>query len=467
MLALLCLTVSGAWAQGFPLRDGDTWDEDTNTLYVNTDFEEWEMEMSPYRNASDIVNLVISDDVTSIGESAFEGCTGLTSVTIGNSVTSIGDHAFAMCEGLKSVTIGNSVEYIGDYAFNNTGLTGELVIPNSVTSIEEGAFNLCYGLTSIEIPNSVESIGDYAFCYCTGLSSVTIPNSVISIGGYAFARCSSLSSVTIPNSVISIGQFAFKNCTGLTSVTNYATTPQTINSNVFENVNISSCTLYVPAESASTYSTALVWQDFGTKSAIPAAAYDITANLANGAYWATFYSNAGNYQAPEGTQVFTVHLEGTGITMNEVGDRIAKSCEGVVLKKTTTGNFTMTLTATTPAGDFTGNSLTGTMTDITNPSYGSVYVLNSTNGAGFYKLKSTGTIGANKAYLTYSGALAREFFLFGEATGIESIDHSPLTIDHSVYDLQGRRVAQPTKGVYIVRSAEGRLQGKNGKKVIK
>ena len=75
---------------------------------------------------------------------------------------------------------------------------------------------------------------------------------------------------------------------------------------------------------------------------------------------------------------------------------------------------------------------------------------------GFYKLQSDGTIAANKAYLT-TAAGAREFFLFDEATGIESIDHSPLTIDHSVYDLQGRRVAQPTKGLYIV----------NGKKVIK
>ena len=155
--------------------------------------------------------------------------------------------------------------------------------------------------------------------------------------------------------------------------------------------------------------------------------------------------------------------------MTEISDRIVKSGEGVVLKQETTSTeptttITMTRTETTPTGDFSGNSLTGTMTDIENPDYGHIYVLNNPdggNGVGFYKLKSAidgGTIGANKAYLTYSGgAGAREFFAFNEATGIESIDHSPLTIDHSVYDLQGRRVAQPTKGLYIV----------NGKKVIK
>jgi hypothetical protein len=193
----------------------------------------------------------------------------------------------------------------------------------------------------------------------------------------------------------------------------------------------------------------------------------LTANLADGAYWATFYSNEGNYQAPVGTQVFAVTLNTTTaeITMTEISDRIVKSGEGVVLKQETTSNdaattITMTLTATAPAGDFSGNSLTGTMTSITNPSYGNIYVLNNgTYGVGFYKLKSAidgGTIGANKAYLTYDGALAREFFLFDEATGIEM----PTVEDNAdavVYDLQGRRVAQPTKGLYIV----------NGKKVIK
>ena len=51
--------------------------------------------------------------VTSIGESAFQYCSGLTSVTIPNSVTSIGDYAFLGCSGLTSVTIPNSVTSIG------------------------------------------------------------------------------------------------------------------------------------------------------------------------------------------------------------------------------------------------------------------------------------------------------------------------------------------------------------------
>ena len=186
------------------------------------------------------------------------------------------------------------------------------------------------------------------------------------------------------------------------------------------------------------------------------ASYNVTATSAGGAYWATFYTEAGNYQASEGTQVFAVTLTGTSIEMTEIPNRIALSGKGVVLKKTTTGGFTMTKTETAPDVDYSGSSLTGTMTSITNPSYGNIYVLNNdTYGVGFYKLQSDGTIGANKAYLT-TAAGAREFFLFDEATGIEMPTVEDVNADAVVYDLQGRRVQNPTKGLYIV----------NGKKVF-
>jgi hypothetical protein len=184
-------------------------------------------------------------------------------------------------------------------------------------------------------------------------------------------------------------------------------------------------------------------------------AIDVTANEgATGQYWATFYSNAMNYQAPEGTQVFKVNLTGTAIEMTEITDRIVKSGQGVVLKKTASGSITMTPTSSNSSDDYSGNSLVGTMTNITNP--GNAYVLNNKNGIGFYKLKSTGTIGANKAYLTYSGASAPEFFGFGETTSISEIEKMRNVENETFYDLQGRRVAQPTKGLYIV----------NGKKVV-
>ncbi len=190
--------------------------------------------------------------VTSIGEWAFSGFSGLTSVTIPNSVTNIGDGAFCYCSGLTSITIPNSVTSIRGGAFNNcSGLTSIVVeegnavydsrnncnaiietasntlhsgckttiIPNSVKNLGVGAFSGCSGLTSVTIPNSVTSIGDDAFSFCDALTSVTIPNSVKSIGEEAFDWCSGLTSVTIGNSVTSIGSYAFSFCDALTSVT--------------------------------------------------------------------------------------------------------------------------------------------------------------------------------------------------------------------------------------------------------
>ena len=155
-------------------------------------------------------NTIIPDSVTTIGDRAFYGCSGLTSVTIPNSVTTIGDNAFSFCRGLTSVTIPNSVTMIGDNAFYFcSGLTS-VTIPNSVTYIGDYAFYGCTGLTSITIPNSVTTIGDWAFSFCSGLTSVTIPNSVTTIGDGAFLGCSGLTSVTIPNSVTKIGDNAFE-----------------------------------------------------------------------------------------------------------------------------------------------------------------------------------------------------------------------------------------------------------------
>ena len=89
-----------------------------------------------------------------------------------------------------------------------------------------------------------------------------IPNGVTSIEIAAFYGCSGLTSVTIPNSVTSFRDEAFGGCTNLTSITNYATTPQTIDKWVFNNVDISACTLYVPEGSIDSYNDAVVWKEF-------------------------------------------------------------------------------------------------------------------------------------------------------------------------------------------------------------
>lgn len=86
------------------------------------------------------------------------------------------------------------------------------------------------------------------------------------------------------------------------------------------------------------------------------------------------------------------------------------------------------------------------------------YILNKVNGnLGFYKANNQ-KVAAGKAYLQVPATAARASFAISfdnETTGIENIEHSALNIEN-YYDLQGRRVAQPQKGLYIV----------NGKKVV-
>ena len=187
----------------------------------------------------EIESVVIEDGVTSIGEFAFYDFIHLNSLSIANSVTKIGNAAFYDCVSLTS-----------------------LDIPTSVIEIGNGAFYGCYELTSVVIPDGVTVISPVLFFNCTSLTSVTIPNGVTEIGNAAFECCSSLTSVVIPSGVTSIGDAAFELCSSLSSITVENETPVVISSSTFNNVDKTTCTLYVPAGTKSAYESAEVWSEF-------------------------------------------------------------------------------------------------------------------------------------------------------------------------------------------------------------
>ena len=217
-------------------------------------------------------NSVIPNSVTSIGDCAFYGCSGLTELTLPNSVRSIGDGAFSGCSGLTELTLPNSVTSIGDCAFYGcSGLT-ELILPNSVTSIGNYAFSDCSGLEKITVDRGNKRYDSWGNCnsiietgtntLIVGCKNSVIPNSVTSIGYYAFYGCSGLTELTLPDSVASIGDGAFICCSDLSKITSLAEIPPMCGSGVFDRVNKTNCELIVPEGSVAAYKQAEVWNEF-------------------------------------------------------------------------------------------------------------------------------------------------------------------------------------------------------------
>ena len=226
---------------------------------------------SSYFGSAKFTEVVIGDNVTSIGKYAFYDCSSLTSVTIGNSVTSIGNTAFCGCSTIKDVYYtgdlsawckisfadgqSNPMYYGAKLYIDNMEVT-EVTIPSNITEIKDYAFRGCTSITSVTIGNRVTSIGYDAFSNCNSLkdvyyagdlsawckisfasfgsnpmdngaklyidnmevTEVTIPSNITEIKDYAFCGCTSITSVTIGNRVTSIGYNAFSNCNSLKDV---------------------------------------------------------------------------------------------------------------------------------------------------------------------------------------------------------------------------------------------------------
>ena len=500
-----------------------------------------------FNSCSGLTSISIPNSVTSIGNYAFQSCSGLTSVTIPESVTNIGEYAFRNCSKITSATIGSKVRSIGVGIFarcskletlsvasdnavydsrencnaiiessSNTLIAGckSTIIPESVTSIGNDAFSGCSGLTSITIPNSVTSIGGSAFEDCSGLTSVSIPNSVTSIGKHVFWGCSGLTSVTIPNSVTNIGSDAFYKCTEVTDVYCYANpaglTWDEGDCDDFKGNGSTNCHVFNTAD----------WSGFGGKvnvTFVGDLAIDFADNADNSTSISTWKEDGRKVNAR--LKGRTLYKDGAWNTLClpfDVDDFAGTPLEGATVMTFSDASFaagTLTLnfaevTSLTAGEPFIVKWPVGT--DIANPVFKDVYISTQTVaketdvvtfqgiyaplkiegedntllyvGAGdkLYWPNAAMSIGAFRAYFRLNGGLTvgggsssatirRTVLNFGDdATGIASPKSSPEGKDfgspllqegqgEALYDLSGRRVNSPlAPGIYI----------RNGKKII-
>lgn len=164
--------------------------------------------------------LNIAYNVTEIGDYAFSGCTSLTKLSLTSSLQRIGANAFNGCKNLKcELAIPSTVTEIGDGAFKEcSNLYGTLTLPANLKKIGSKTFQNCNSFTgTLVIPNSVTEIGQEAFSDCSRFAGLSLPNNLRKIEFGAFARCINLSGpLSIPETVKEIGSYAFYNCTGFT-----------------------------------------------------------------------------------------------------------------------------------------------------------------------------------------------------------------------------------------------------------
>lgn len=176
------------------------------------------------------IESIYLESVSSVGKSAFKGCSALKNLYIPDTVTFIGESAFNGCVSLTDISLpylgnGSDKLFLGavfgaeDYTKNQSCVPDTLrnVTIGALTDIPEGAFYECNNIRSITVKGNVNSVGKDAFYRCRKLKELEI-GMVNSLSPYAFGYCAALGEVKLAADITDIPEGAFYGCSALRTV---------------------------------------------------------------------------------------------------------------------------------------------------------------------------------------------------------------------------------------------------------
>ncbi len=413
--------------------------------------------IAAFLNCKYFTSLELSNTLSVIPGSAFKGCEGLSgSLVIPNSVTEIGNQAFKNCTGFNgTLTLSNKLETIGEFAFDGcSGFRGSLTLPNSVTTIGKSAFVDCYSFTKLELPNTLSVIPNQAFMDCRSLSGeLVIPASVTEIGNNAFYGCQNLSAetgqVTLPKSLKKIGYHVFLNANNIKTV-NFQSLPEGISLDYKKKAVSLSDDSYISDQASGTVNeisyTRQMSNDWGTL-VLP---YSLTLT------------------GSEPYHLYSIdNMTGEELVLKQLEGTVAAGTPCVVKRNGSEAELTFDANNAELKMAIDGKTV-GDMTfrgTYTTEEVNSGYVISKNSFWNVEELKNSTSVNGVKVrpfrtWLdgTSAKAPARlSMRIDGSTTGIDAIDVLN-DAEAEYYDLSGKRLDEPQRGVNIVRMKSGKTK---------
>ena len=160
----------------------------------------------------DIETVVLSDEITHIGNYAFANYENIKSINFPTSLVSIGSHAFSgslLYPNEFEIVLPQTLNYIGPYAFNcSTGIHKVQILGN-IDTIYENTFYFCFDLETVILPDSIKNIDNFAFNSCK-IKDFSVPNGLEKLGAYSLGGLECMS-LHMPNTIKEIGESSIGN----------------------------------------------------------------------------------------------------------------------------------------------------------------------------------------------------------------------------------------------------------------